>query len=92
MLHKSRYSPNSGNSWAQARRRLALAVHNESAIASDDQKAFRQEASARLGPSRILTTRGLYAVAVRAGVLSGDVAEAEMQTIASLRASARILW
>lgn len=71
---------------------LALAIHNGWAIASDDQKAFRHEASTRLGQGRILTTSGLYSLAVRAGALSGADAEAEMQTIASLRSSARILW
>jgi hypothetical protein len=38
---------------------LALAIHNGWAIASDDLKAFRHEASNRLGQGRILTTRGL---------------------------------
>jgi hypothetical protein len=51
---------------------LAVAVNRGWAIASDEKKAFRREASARPGSGRILTTPGLYVVAVRAGVLSAS--------------------
>jgi len=54
---------------------LALAIHRGWAVASDEKRAFRREASARLGPGWILTTPGLYVVAIRAGLLS--VAEAD---------------
>lgn len=54
---------------------LALAIHRGWAVASDEKRAFRREALARLGPGRILTTPGLYVVAIRAGLLS--VAEAD---------------
>jgi len=54
---------------------LALAVHMGWAVASDEKRAFRREALARLGQGRILTTPGLYVVAIRAGLLS--VAEAD---------------
>jgi predicted nucleic acid-binding protein len=53
---------------------LALAVQMGWAVASDEKRAFRREALARLGPGRILTTPGLYVLAIRAGLLS--VAEA----------------
>jgi hypothetical protein len=39
---------------------LALAVSKGWALASDEKKALRREALARLGPRRILTTPGLY--------------------------------
>lgn len=43
---------------------LALACHQGWVIASDEKRAFRREALARLGPNRILTTPGLYVTAV----------------------------
>ncbi|MGA2721590.1 MAG: hypothetical protein ABSG79_04170 [Bryobacteraceae bacterium] len=54
---------------------LALAIHKGWAVASDEKRAFRREAVARLGQGRILTTPGLYVLAIRAGLLS--VAEAD---------------
>jgi predicted nucleic acid-binding protein len=71
---------------------LALAFHNGWAVASDERKAFRREASARLGPGRILTTRGLYVVAIRSGLLSIQDAEVDLGTLTSLMSSARVLW
>jgi predicted nucleic acid-binding protein len=54
---------------------LALAIHKGWVVASDEKRAFRREALARLGPCRLLTTPGLYVLAIRAGLLS--VAEAD---------------
>jgi predicted nucleic acid-binding protein len=56
---------------------LALAVHKGWAVASDEKRAFRREALARLGQNRILTTPGLYLVAIRAGLLSVEEADAD---------------
>jgi predicted nucleic acid-binding protein len=56
---------------------LALAVHRGWAVASDEKRAFRREALARLGPNRILTTPGLYKVAIRADLLSVPEADAD---------------
>jgi predicted nucleic acid-binding protein len=56
---------------------LALAVHRGWAVASDEKRAFRREALAKLGPNRILTTPGLYMVAIRAGLLSVAQADAD---------------
>jgi predicted nucleic acid-binding protein len=56
---------------------LALAVHRGWAVASDEKRAFRREALARLGPGRILTAPGLYRVAIRAGLLSVADADAD---------------
>ncbi len=49
---------------------LALAASQGWAIASDERRAFRREAISRLGQGRILTTPGLYVVAVRSSLLS----------------------
>jgi len=56
---------------------LALAFHKGRAIASDEKRAFRREALARLGRSRILTTPGLYLVAIRSGLLSVEEADSD---------------
>ena len=56
---------------------LALAVSKGWAIASDEKKAFRREALTRLGSGRILTTPGLYVLAIRAGLLSVEEADAD---------------
>ena len=60
---------------------LALAVHRGWAVASDEKRAFRREALARLGPGRILTTPGLYMVAIRAGLLSVAQADADKKRL-----------
>ena len=64
---------------------LALAVSKGWAIASDEKKAFRREALARLGPGRILTTPGLYVLAIRAGVLSVEEADADKARLEACR-------
>jgi predicted nucleic acid-binding protein len=56
---------------------LALAFHKGWAIASDEKRAFRREALARLGQSRILTTPGLYLLAIRSGLLSVEEADTD---------------
>ena len=60
---------------------LALAVHRGWAVASDEKKAFRREALARLGPGRLLTTPGLYVLAIRAGLLSVQEADADKRRL-----------
>jgi len=44
-------------------------------VASDEKKAFRREALARLGQGRILTTPGLIVLAIRAGLLTVERAD-----------------
>ena len=44
-------------------------------IACDEKKAFRREAEARVGPSRILNTVSLIVLAIRNGMVT--VAEAD---------------
>ena len=60
---------------------LALACSKGWAVASDEKRAFRREALARLGPGRILTTPGLYVVAIRVGLLSVAEADADKATL-----------
>jgi predicted nucleic acid-binding protein len=56
---------------------LALACQKGWAIASDEKKAFRREALARLGPGRILTTPGIYVAAIEAGLLTIEEADCD---------------
>ena len=60
---------------------LALAVHRGWSVASDEKRSFRREALARLGPGRILTTPGLYVVAIRSGLVSVKEADADKATL-----------
>lgn len=64
---------------------LALASHLGWAVASDEKRAFRREALARLGPGRILTTPGLYVVAIRSGLLSVPEADADKARLDALK-------
>jgi predicted nucleic acid-binding protein len=64
---------------------LALAVSRGWAVASDEKKAFRREALARLGPGRILTTAGLYVLAIRGGVLSVEEADEDKVRLEACR-------
>ena len=64
---------------------LALAVHKGWSVASDEKRSFRREALARLGAGRILTTPGLYVVAIRSGLLSVEEADADKATLEACR-------
>ena len=66
---------------------LALAVQMGWAVASDEKRAFRREALARLGQGRILTTPGLYVAAIRAGLLSVAQADADKARLDAVAAS-----
>jgi predicted nucleic acid-binding protein len=62
---------------------LALASTETWIVASDEKRRFRREALARLGEGRILTTPGLVLLAIRAGVLTveeADAAKAVLET------------
>jgi predicted nucleic acid-binding protein len=64
---------------------LALAISKGWAVASDEKKVFRREALTRLGPRRILTTPGLYVLAIRAGLLSVEEADRDKVTLEACR-------
>lgn len=55
---------------------LAMAVVSGLLIACDEKKVFLREAQQRLGPDRILTTPGIIVLAIRAGLMSIDQADA----------------
>lgn len=54
---------------------LALAVSQRAWIASDEKRAFRREAEARLGPGSILNTPGLLLLGIRRGLLTVEEAD-----------------
>jgi predicted nucleic acid-binding protein len=54
---------------------LALAEARHWLIASDEKKRFRQEVFARLGKDRLVTTAGLFVLAIRTGLLSVEEAD-----------------
>jgi hypothetical protein len=54
---------------------LALAHSRGWLVASDEKGRFRREVLARLGQGRLLTTPGLFVLAIRAGAIS--IAEAD---------------
>jgi predicted nucleic acid-binding protein len=49
---------------------LAMAEARGWLIASDEKRRFRREVIARLGEGRLMTTAGLFVIAIRAGVIS----------------------
>lgn len=55
---------------------LALACHEGWVVASDERKAFRREATNRLGQARILTTPGIFVLAIRSRLLTIEEADA----------------
>lgn len=61
---------------------LAWAIQQGESVASDERKAFFREASKRLGAGRILTTPGVFMLAIHTGhltVLEADRLKAELE-------------
>ena len=54
---------------------LAMAEARGWLIASDEKRRFRREVIARLGEGRLVTTAGLFVIAIRAGVISVEEAD-----------------
>jgi hypothetical protein len=54
---------------------LVIAEHRGWIVASDEKRRFRREAIARVGLSRLLTTAGIFVLAIRAGVLTVEEAD-----------------
>ncbi len=54
---------------------LALAESRGWLIASDEKRRFRREVLTRLGSGRIVTTPGLFVLAIRAGAISVEEAD-----------------
>ncbi len=56
---------------------LALAVTNGWLVASDEKRRFRREAEDRLGKDRIVGTADLFVLAIRAGLVTIEEADAD---------------
>ena len=54
---------------------VAMAAVRGWMVASDERRRFRREVVARLGEGRLVTTAGLFVLAIRAGLLSVDKAD-----------------
>lgn len=54
---------------------LALAIERGWCVASDERRRFRREAEQRIGAERIIGTKDLYLLAIRAGLLSVEEAD-----------------
>jgi predicted nucleic acid-binding protein len=54
---------------------LALAATGKFDIACDEKRVFRREAVKRLGTDRILTTPGIFVLAIRAGAITVEQAD-----------------
>lgn len=54
---------------------LSIAASRGWMVASDERRRFRREALARLGEGRLITTAGLFIVAIRAGLMSINEAD-----------------
>lgn len=64
---------------------LALAEARGWIVASDEKKRFRREVIARLGEERLVTTAGLFVLAIRAGLLSVEEADQAKEVLARHR-------
>lgn len=60
---------------------LALAESRGWLIASDEKRRFRREVLARLGSGRLVTTAGLFLLAIRAGAMSVEEADEAKATL-----------
>jgi predicted nucleic acid-binding protein len=54
---------------------LAMAEARGWLIASDEKRRFRREVIARLGEGHLVTTAGLFVIAIRAGAISAEEAD-----------------
>ena len=55
--------------------RLAVAEHRGYFLASDERKRFLRLAEERLGSERIITTPGIFVMAIQAGLITADEAD-----------------
>lgn len=60
---------------------IALAAKHGWSIASDEKRRFRREAVTRLGEARIIGTRDVFVLAIRAGLLTHDEADADKSVL-----------
>lgn len=64
---------------------IALAAHAGMYIASDEKRRFLRAAEAHLGAGRVLTTADLFVLAIRAGLLSVNEADADKAALEARR-------
>ncbi len=64
---------------------LVLAVKNGWTVASDEKRRFQREAAARIGKDRIIGTADIFMVAIRAGLLTLDEADADKEKLEKQR-------
>jgi predicted nucleic acid-binding protein len=64
---------------------IAIAVLHGWWIASDEKRRFRREAEARVGVERILDTVEIFVLAIRAGLLTIDEADAAKASLEARR-------
>jgi len=64
---------------------LALSVERNWIIASDEKRRFRREAENRIGSGRIIGTRDLYVLAIQAGLITVEEADADKERLEQLR-------
>lgn len=62
---------------------VALAAANGWHVASDERRRFRREVMSRLGEGRLLTTPGIFVLAIRAGILTVQEADADKELLAT---------
>ncbi len=60
---------------------LAIAVEKGWTLASDEKKRFRREAETRLGRERIIGTADLFVLAIHAGLLTVEEADADKEVL-----------
>jgi predicted nucleic acid-binding protein len=64
---------------------IAIASKKGWSIASDEKRRFRREALARVGSERLLGTAELFVLAIKAGLITVDEADADKLTLEGLR-------
>jgi predicted nucleic acid-binding protein len=64
---------------------LAIAVEKGWMVASDEKRRFRREARARIGPDRLLGTPELLVLAIQAGLLTIEEADADKAVLEKRR-------
>jgi predicted nucleic acid-binding protein len=64
---------------------IAIAAQKGWLIASDEKKRFLREATARVGVGRVLTTVNVFVLAIRAGLLTIEEADADKSTLEGRR-------
>lgn len=64
---------------------IAIAAQKGWLIASDEKKRFLREATARVGVGRVLTTVDVFVLAIKAGLLTVEDADADKVTLEGRR-------